>query len=93
MQTAKVGIAEIRNRAKQLGYSVSYCMFDKRPMAILHRGIIKEGLQCGITQNFRKVNGQLELCMNDGDVIKWSQFIIKEINKNKYKEYNLYDVV
>ena len=90
VQTAKVGLSEIKNRANQFGYSVAYCIFDKRPIAILHSGNMNEGAQYGVKQNLKRVNGELELCMENGDAVQWSQFIYRGINKNRFNEYNLY---
>ena len=90
VQTAKVGLSEIKNRAAQFGYSVSYCIFDKRPIAILHSGSMNEGGKYGVKQNLKRVNGELELCMENGDAVQWSQFIYRGINKNRFNEYNLY---
>lgn len=92
VQTAKVGLSEIKNRANQFGYSVAYCIFDKRPIAILHKNEINEGSQYGVKQNLKRVNGELELCMESGDAVQWSQLIYRGINKNRFNEYNLYIV-
>ena len=92
VQTAKVGLSEVKNRAAQFGYSVAYCIFDKCPIAILHNGSVVDGSQLGVTQNFKNIDGELRLCLGDGDTIKWSRFKYKEINTNKYNEYNLYVV-
>lgn len=90
VQTAKVGISEIKNRASQIGYSVSYCIFDKKPIAIMHNGVMKDGEQYNLLQNFQSVDGEQRLCMENGNIIRWSQFIFRGIKEDKNKEYNLY---
>lgn len=92
VQTAKIGISEIKKKASQIGYSVSYCMFDRKPIAIMHNGVMKDGEQCNLLQNFQSVDGEQRLCMGSGNIIRWSQFIFRGIKEDKNKEYNLYTV-
>ena len=92
VQTAKVGISEIKRKASQIGYSVAYCMFDRKPIAIMHVGKMRDGELYNVKQNFKNVDGEQKLCMYNGDIIKWSQFIFRGIKEDINKKYNLYVV-
>ena len=94
VQEAKVSIAEICRRARQMGYVVSYGLLAKLPVAILHNSEIKDGSTVVLKEIFNNNNPDCKtLNCKTGDSIKWSQFKFRKMNSIKCEDFTLYCVI
>lgn len=94
VQASKLKFAEIQDMARRFGFSVEYCIFNKRPIAIFNYAKkISDGDRLIVKENINRVNDGEQLCMANGDIVRWSQFIFRRLKQKQFSDFDVYRVV